>query len=244
MRLDVTIRKKEEIETVADFLSASVVRSINVTHTHDDDIDPLEVAVRLKGRIPDLDIMLHLATKYFCAQSMDDCRMGFQKQVKGAIRAGIQKVLVVSGHPKIHFDSLEALQFLQQEHLATNLEVYCAYNPYFDPARLRVEHERLERKLTFPFLKGICLQIGMDTSKLKKGVDQVRALRPDIALFGSVPVPSEATLNRLKLATLYGVFLPNSYLLSVESAKEMTKDLLAAFKQYRIEPLVFAPHIT
>jgi len=243
MRLDVTTRNLKEIDGVLDFLKEAKIKNVNVTHIQDNDTDPLVVANELLKKRPGLDVMLHLSAKRFCDRSVEDGRMAFRKKFEEARGDGIRKFLIISGHPRGTFDTLDALQLLQSQQLARDTEIYCAYNPYFDPARLREENERLQNKLAHGFVKGICLQIGMDTAKLAKGVEYVRSISPGIHLYGSVPVPSEGTLNRLKLVALYGVFLPNSYLLSVASAKEMTSELMRAFKSHRIEPIVFSPHI-
>lgn len=243
MRLDVTIRNLDEIDGVSKFLKEARIKNVNVAHIQDVDIDPLAVAKQLLEKRSSLDVILHLSAKRFGDRSVDEGRMAFRKKFEEAKRNRIRKFLIISGHPRGTFDTLDALQLLQSQQLARDTEVYCAYNPYFDPARLREENERLQSKLAYGFVKGICIQIGMDTEKLRKGVEYIRSINPGVQLYGSVPVPSEGTLNRLKLVALYGVFLPNSYLLSVESAKEMTTELLRAFKVHHIEPIVFAPHI-
>jgi hypothetical protein len=243
MRLDVIIRDYGEIEGISDFLKRAGIRNINLTHASGG-IDPAEAARRIADACPDSDIVMYLSCKRFGKKSVDEARTAFHKTFEDAKRNGIGKFLIVSGHPRGTFDTLEALQIIQSRQLARGSDVFCAYNPYFDPARLREEQDRLRSKLARPFVKGVYVQMGMDTEKLNKGVEFIRSVRSDARLFGSVPVPSEATLNRLKLVALYGVFLPNSYLLSVESAKEMTRELMRAFKAHRIEPVVFAPHIS
>jgi hypothetical protein len=244
MRLDVTIRDLKEMDGVLDFLKQAKIKNINVTHAFDAKVDPLDVAMRLLEGIPKLDIILYLSAKRFETGTVDDARAAFRAKFEEAGRKGLHAYLIVSGHPRGTFDTLEALRLLESRQLARAAEVSVAYNPYFDPARLREENERLQNKLAYGFVKGVGIQIGMDTAKLAKGVEFIRSIRPDIRLYGSVPVPSEATLNRLKLVALYGVFLPNSYLLRVESAKEMTAELMRAFKSHHIEPIVFSPHIT
>lgn len=243
MRLDVTVRNYEEIPGIVDFLKDARVKKVNVTHVSDKGVHPLEVAKRLMDARSGIDIVLHLSTKYFASGSIEEARTSFRRTVEDAKRHGIRQLLIVSGHPRSAFDTIEALRVIMDQRLADGLHVGCAYNPYFDPSRLREEQERLRAKLAFPFVRSVYFQIGMDVGKLEKGVDTVRSIRSDVSLLGSVPVPSEATLNRLKLAGLYGVFLPNSYLLSVASAEEMTAQLMEAFKTFNMEPVVFAPHV-
>ena len=242
MRLDVIVRNMDEIDKISDSLTENRIKHIDITHAQKG-IDPVDVAKRLVTKQRNLDITIHLSAKYFNDRSLEEARTGFRRAFEDAKRNRIRKFLIISGHPRGTFDTLEALQLLQNQQLTRDVEIFCAYNPYFDPARLREENERLRSKLAYSFVQGVYIQIGMDTEKLRKGVEYIRSVRHDVQLLGSVPVPSEATLNRLKLVALYGVFLPNSYLLSVDSAKEMTNVLLRAFQIYGIEPVVFAPHI-
>lgn len=242
MRLDVTVRDMKEIEEISASLSEHRVRRIDITHVTKA-VQPVHVAQALTERLPNLDVAIYFSAKHFRKGSNEDARTAFRRTVSDALGNGFKKFLIVSGYPRDTFDTIEALQLLQGRQLPPDCDIACAYNPYFDPARLREENERLERKLAHPFVSSVYLQIGMDIEKLQKGVSHIRSIRPDVRLLGCVPVPSEATLNRLKLIALYGVFLPNSYLLSVESAKDMTKQLLKAFRSQRIEPVVFAPHM-
>lgn len=242
MRIDVTVKALDEIPDRVDFLRTHRIKKLDITHAHRD-VNPVEVARRVKSIMPDAEVTLYVSAKYFSDSSMELSRASFRKAFEEAKKIGIKKFLFISGHPRSSFDAIEMLRIVHDRHLAGDVQISCSYNPYFDPGRLREEQERARTKMGFPFVKGICLQIGMDANKLAKGVEFLRSVRPDISLAGSVPVPSDATLNRLKLLALYGVFLPNSYLLRVDSAKEMTTDLLKTFKELKIEPIVFAPHI-
>jgi hypothetical protein len=239
MRLDVTIRNLEEIPAVLKTVQEGRVKAVDITHIHKE-IDPMEVARQLREALPSVDIGVYLSAKNFLDGSVEGAKMVFRKKVEEAKKLGIKRLLFVSGHPRTPFDSLEMLRMANDLRLWEGCEVYCVYNPYFDPGRLREEQDRLRAKLAFPFVSGIALQIGMDTEKLRKGAEQIRSIRPDISLCGSVPVPNDTTLERLKENGIYGVFLPNSYLLSKEMAEEMTTSLLQTFRELKIEPIVFA----
>lgn len=242
MRLDLTVRDLEEIPGILSIIQSSKIKAVDITNTHKD-IDTLEVARQIIEKVPSVDITLYISAKFFLDGSIEAARAAFRKKFEEAKKLGIKRFLFVSGHPRSAFDSLEMLRVVNDLRLSHDCEILCAYNPYFDPGRLREEQDRLKSKFGFPFVRGIALQVGMDTGKLQKGVEQIQLLCPDIKLYGSVPVPTQETLDQMKANALYGVFLPNSYLLSSEMATEMTQNLLATFKDLHIEPIVFASRI-
>lgn len=239
MRLDVSIRNLEEIPVFLRIIKENKIKAIDITNTVKE-IDPVEVARQFKEAMPAVDISLYLSAKFFTEGTVESAGAAFRKRLEEAKKLGIKRFLLVSGHPRGSFDSLEMFRIVNDLRLYQDCEFLCAYNPYFDPGRLREEQDRLRAKLSFGFVKGVALQVGMDTGKLQKGIDQIKALSPDVSLCGSVPTPTSGTLEQLKSNALYGVFLPNSYLLSSEMASEMTTSLLDVFKEFKIEPIVFA----
>jgi hypothetical protein len=242
MRLEVIVRELGDIEEIAEFLKQQRISKVNVCHVSKG-VDPVQVAGELLRRFPGIDVIPYLSLKHYSRGSMDDASTGFRRAFEDARRVPFRRILVVSGHPRQTFETIDALRAIQTYGLSKETEVYCAYNPFFDPARQRDENERLRQKLAFPFVNAVCFQIGMDTEKLRKAVEFVRTIRPDIRLFGEVPVPSERTIQRLKLVALYGVFLPNCYFLSAETAQEMTTAILAAYAAHGVEPVVFSAHV-
>lgn len=241
MRLEVTARNLEEIPSFLRIFEEFKVKAVDITNTVKD-VDPVEVARLIKESMPAVDITLYFSAKFFLDSSVESARAAFRKKFEEAKKMGIKRFLLVSGHPRSSFDVLEMLHILNDLRMHSGCEILCAYNPYFDPGRLREEQERLRAKMGFGFVHGIALQVGMDTGKLQKGVEQIRTLLPDASLYGSVPAPAQGTLDQLKENALYGVFLPNSYLLNTEMATEMTVNLLGVFKDLQIEPIIFAPN--
>jgi len=242
MKLDVTIRNLDVIPALLKTIQDCKIKAVDITNIHRD-VDTLEVARQIKESIPSIDIGLYFSAKNLLDGSIESAKAMFRKKFEQAKKMGIKRFLFVSGHPRAAFDVLEMLRVVNDLRLSNGCEISCVYNPYFDPGRLREEQERLRAKLAFSFVTGIALQIGMDTEKLRKGVEQIRAIRSDLTLYGSVPVPCEAALDQLKANALYGVFLPNSYLLSTEMASEMTVSLLQTFRELKIEPIVFTPQV-
>lgn len=242
MRIDIAVKDESELSAIAAFLTRAHIQKVNITHTRKE-VSPVHIAKLLKEQCPDLDIMVYLSTKYYHSGTVSEGRLQFRKAFEELKRSGITSVLVVSGHPRTDFDTVEALQELYDHRIAKGMDIYCVFNPYFDPGRLREEQERFVQKGGFSFIKGVFFQVGMDVGKLEKGIEYVQSVRSDLTLFASVPVPGKKTRALLKDASLYGVFLPNSYLLDDELAQEMTQEYLKTCAASSVEPVVYAPEI-
>lgn len=237
MRFDLTIRADSDIPAFAELLGKFGLRDVNITDT-DRSRDQLVDAIRLRERMPEADIVLHVAVKHHVQASADATSSSLQKFFDRAAKEGIRKILLVSGYPRERYHVLDGLQLLQS--MGNRFEeTVCVYNPFFDPARLREEHERLERKLSYPFVTGICMQMGVDRHKLKKGIETIRSFRPDARILCSVAMPDAKTRKHLSEHPLYGVFLPQSFLQNDEIAAEATADILRLFRDEHVSPVVY-----
>lgn len=237
MRFDLTIRSQKDLEAYAKLLKEFGFHDVNITDT-DRGQDALADAVALRELLPDADIVLHVSVKHHVQATPDATQSSLRKLFERARKEKIKKLLLVSGYPRERFNALDALQLLQSSGASFD-EVSCVYNPFFDPARLREEQERLERKLSYPFVNGICMQMGVDTHKLEKGIKAVRAVREDARVLCSLAMPDPATRKRLSEDPLYGVFLPQSFLQNDEAAAEATKGVLELFRKENVTPVVY-----
>lgn len=239
MRFELTIRALEEVGAYEASLASLQGLKIDIAD-HDRVSDPVVCAGWVHERFPKADISVCVSARH-CAESGGDTgRVIFRKRISDLKKQGIRRTMVVSGYPRGAFDSLDALHTMYDLRLAEGLSVSCVYNPFYDPGRLREEQDRLRTKLGFPFVKEVGLQIGMDIGKVRKAVEFIRSVRSDVTISGCVPAPAEDTLELLKVSPFYGVFLPNSYLLNAEIARDMTQELLRVFAEEKIEPIVYA----
>jgi hypothetical protein len=238
MQFEVTIRSHADIERAVRLVRDLAMSSIQVTHVSKDR-SVIDDAASLRRALPDVDLGLNLSMRHVSGTGVGDAHARFREAVDAAGRNGIRRLLLVSGYPRERFDTLDALQYVQSHGLVRDHEFCVAYNPFFDPARLRDEHARLEQKLSYPFVGSVAIQIGVDTEKLRKGVKHIRSLRKDVRMFGEVPVPSKAMLQYLQKNPLYGVFLPMSYLTNTDTAALVTTDVLRVYDELGVEPIAF-----
>ncbi|MFA5129368.1 MAG: hypothetical protein WC477_00440 [Patescibacteria group bacterium] len=241
-RLEATMHGPEDAGRVAEFCRTHGITSLHIVHTAKGS-DPADNVKRIRAIAPGIRMTAYICAKHVVDRSVESGRIAFRQLFAAVKKEGAVSTVVTSGYPRGDFDSIEALRSFPGHHVAPGMHVSCVYNPYYDPARLREEQDRLRSKLLFPFVEGVVFQIGMDTEKLKKGAEAVRAIRPDIQLLGVVPAPAEGTLAYLRDNAPYGIFLPNSYLLNVETASEMTQNLLHVFYELGIEPVIHAERL-
>lgn len=236
MRFELTLKDAGEVPAAVAALKERGLASVNVTDTARE-IDAVAIARAVLKEDPGLDVMVHLAAKHSASADDAASRAAFIRRLDACVDAGVRKALVVSGHPREPFDSLAALAVLDGEGHA--VEAFCVYNPYRAGAEQAEEDARVERKLRYGTVRGVCLQVGMDLDALARGAAHLRSLRYDIAILASVPVPTEAMLARLRTKALFGVSLPEAYFASTAKADAMTRDLVAALDVHDIEPLFF-----
>jgi hypothetical protein len=239
MWFDVKVRSLNEIPMFLDVIRSKGIKAVAISSVSKE-TDSLEVARLIREAFPALQIALVFSAKIFTEGSIESARIAFRKKFDEAKKLGMKRFIFVSGYPRVSFDSLEMLRVVDASRSSSGCEIICAYNPYFDPGRLREEQDRLRVKLGFPFVQGIALQIGMDAGKLQKGVESIQSVNPDVRLFGYVPIPNALTLECLRADSPHGVFLPNSYLLSPEIALEMTSNILNVFHDLKIEPIAYS----
>jgi len=155
-------------------------------------------------------------------------------------------VLVVSGGKKGKLDAATCLEKMAESHIRMR-QVGVAFNPYFpNEAELRAEFANLRRKLKTGQVGSIWLQFGTDVAKLDRGVKEIQKICAELNLskadsprvFGSVFLPSAQHLARFRFRPWRGVFCSKEYLEDDKTAVEVTGQLLDAYSQLGVVPLV------
>lgn len=227
MRYEITAQSELEIPAIVTILRQNQITKINLTHKATE-ISNYDAALLLRNSIPELDITLHCSMKYHTQESLklfiDKCR-----------NADLHKILLVSGSPKPNYDSIQALNDIE---LFPELEIYCAYNPYLNDDRHLSEDLRLREKLNFTIVKGIYLQIGIDTNRLAQAAYRLKTDFPNCPLFGSLLIPTPTILKRFKLNPIKDIILSAQYLTDLEFASQKTREILTIYQENQITPLI------
>lgn len=238
MRFELTARDAAAVDRALPLLAEYRITQVNVTDTSKA-IDTVPLAGRLLAARPGLDIMLHIACRHHSPES-------FEAKVAAATSVGVQKLLLVSGHPRGAFDSITSLRVIPDKAASLSpgstqlAQSYVVHNPYYSGDSLVEENTRLEKKLSYEHIRGVALQIGQDGKKCSDAVRRIRSLRSDIHVLASLPIATGNLLERMRTKILHGVFLDHAFLYSVDHAKRQVKEMAKRFKDEGVEPIVFA----
>eukprot|EP00435_Cladocopium_sp_Y103_P069807 s8_g34.t1 len=197
----------------------------------------LDSALKILQQQPEADICLHYSLK-----NMPPGVKNFREFLNSGFELGVRRVLLVSGTGKPPKE--DAIACLEQLKAASpdqeNLPLLgVAFSPYE-----AADFDRLRRKLKTGLVKEIWLQLGSDTVTLRRSLellhDEVKA--PGITLYGSVFLPTPQSLQRMRSKPWKGVDLTfNNYLESVDSAMNVTRDVLALYEEFEVIPLIESP---
>lgn len=180
-------------------------------------------------------------------------------EYNGALEAaGCSSILVVSGAGnKKLLDSCETLRRAASM-APPPLPLGAVFNPHIggildphggEPQREQ-EWERLRQKLRSGACSQVWIAFGADVEGLEFGLQRLQRelseSAPDYAqpdLLGSVFVPCKAWIAKMRFRCWNGTYLGDkdaegAYLSSVESATAITRQTLALFTQYGVEPVV------
>lgn len=203
----------------------------------------------------DLDVVVHYSMKYQAGErmKMDKCVENFkvfcsacEKSSVGSCRR--HDVLVVTGSKPKKNDSLNLFQNLgkskwrKMHECAHRVDLHTAFNPFLEEPEKSVEFERLRKKLDTGLCKGVWLQIGTDLEQLTEGLDYIQSLTrkndASVDVYGGLFFPSKQLLAQQKFRPWAGVKLSKDYLNSLDTALDITRDILRIFFEYGVTPLI------
>ena len=229
--------------------------SINLPNKvkHEDVMSYVDV---VRDIIADVDVVAHYSVKNNYVTDCSACAMKVRAFAMKLCDRGITRALLVSGSAAGGRRANDAVEILRR--LATDREheefrrdsrrlgflFECAFNPYFPKEEdLEREYARLEKKLASGLVGGIWLQLGSDCDALERALVRVKELcarstDAPVRMHGSVFVPSNQLLARMRFRPWNGVFLSKEYLSSVKSAEEITMKQLKIFARHGVIPFI------
>lgn len=148
----------------------------------------------------------------------------------------IPQFLLVSGddNSKI-FDTLKALVYLknyQNLNKNYNYNIGVAHNPF-----LSNQLSKLKQKLNHKTVNSVYLQLGDDLAAIQDSVDQIRSIRKNIQIIGSILIPNLKILQAIQNKPNYGYGYSVKYLNNIEFAKLKTTQIEELYKNLEIEIL-------
>jgi hypothetical protein len=239
MYIELTIRNITKVEEIAKQIKSLpfVVTHIGLTNKNGMP-DTIEVLKELKKFLPQVIFTPYYSFKNHTNKDPEVITANFEAFIEDAKLMELPDVLLISGEPKPKFEILKGLEHASIADDVVGLPAMSvAFNPFLDGEDLIVEQTRLIEKLQFDFVKNIYLQIGFDEKKLKSGVSFLRKQEKNVAIFGSVLVPTAHVIKKFDIKPWKGIVLPEEYTSSLETALEMSKTYTKIIKKMDITPL-------
>lgn len=171
-----------------------------------DNASPFEIAPLLKDRL--ITITFALRNHYHFGKLdliTNDLNMYINQAQQND---NISELLIVSGSDRGVVDTIKVLDYLKSED--NQFPIGVAYN--CNSTDQEEENQRLETKLSHPFVKSVYIQITDDLIKIGKGIKFIRSIRPEIYIAVCVIKPSNSLFNSFKLRPWKGVVLSPEYL--------------------------------
>jgi hypothetical protein len=155
------------------------------------------------------------------------------------VKNNVSEILVVSGSGNPRINTLDVLKHIHQSSKFTDyIDISVAYNPYLPYDLITLENNRLEKKLQYPFVTKVYLQIGVDLERTKKAIELIRSIRHDIAIVNCVVIPSKRFLQTFSFRPWKGVYFPQDYLNDISSAFKTTAKILDFNQEQKIPCLL------
>ena len=217
---EVGLKTVDDIAAIVSLVNEYSLTRLSIRHK-DEGCNEIEIAQQLRMALPKTRITLHLSLR-----NLGDARL--EDWLKKAQRCNPDELLAVSGNPRAKADVIVRWSELQE----ARIPLSCAHSCF--------ESERLVAKLALPELQAIWLQITDDFDALKRTIETIRHLAPNIEVRGSLLLPNPSVRARLKFRMWHGVKLSQAYLDNQISAESQTEHLAELFRQSNVRPLVVA----
>ena len=198
------------------------------------DISILDTIHRIQDINPDLTIIPYYSCKYHQNKNREQTLQEFIHLLQELSHIHIPEILLVSGVPKPNYDSLSMLEDIPPLHTHTYPRIAVAYNPFLQGIDLEDENTRLNAKIKTGIISSIYLQIGINTDTIRKAVEYIRYLQPNLAIYISLMNPSPARLAQFRFRPWKGVFLPPEYTNSADNAQKINQSLYQLAKELNI----------
>lgn len=198
------------------------------------DISIMDTIHLIKDINPDLTIIPYYSCKYHQNKNREHTIKKFIDFLQELSHIHIPEILLVSGVPKPQYNSLSLLTDITPFYKNTYPRIAVAYNPFLQGIDLEDENTRLIAKVQTGILSSIYLQIGINTDTIRKAVEYIRYLQPNLAIYISLMNPSPVRLAQFRFRPWKGIFLPPEYTNSSDKAQEINQSLYQLAKELNI----------
>ncbi len=207
--------------------------SISLTNKASDD-DLIDISQRIWSDFPATNITFTYSIKQHYGggktQAIENF-LSFQKHLLNQSNPNYQ-LLLVSGSQKRSLDTLSLLPFV-------TIFTAVAYNPFLSGTDLDTENHRLKQKLSCKTVQRVYIQIGVSEQITEQAIQDIRAIRPDVAVSVCVMYPNQRLLQNWSFRPWHGVFLTQHYIKNIDFAKQYAQKIIQKCKhQWQVDSLI------
>ena len=252
IRIEISFKSFNELRKILSFYQRNNLYKINIPCKNNLKKDFLLESIRIsREEFPSIDIIPHFSIMHEFKRNKINTQASFYNFLQVIKNLGCKELLLVSGSQKRStLDSVSALFLLRDNPFFSNdyISIGVALNPYLPIILFEEEILRLEKKLQSGLVSSIWIQFGTDYRILKSRMEIIKKVisktsnsnskNPQINFFGSVLIPSKQFLARFQYRPWKGVYCSDEFLGSLDTANELTMQLLKTYKEYDILPIV------
>ena len=252
IRMEISFKTYEELRIILSFLQKKNINKINIPCKNNLKKDFLLNSIKItREEFPSIDVIPHFSILHEFRVNRINTLNSFIEFLNIVKSFGCKEVLIVSGSQKRStLDSVSTLNYLKDNSISStsDLSIGVAFNPYLSNFIFEEEIIKLENKVKSGLVKSIWIQFGTDYNLLESRIDIIKKItslayksnssKSDIKLFGSILIPSKQFLARFKFRPWKGVYCSDSFLESVDFARNLVNKLLKTYKKYNICPII------
>ncbi len=235
-RIELFFKSPDDLRKRVRFLKSHGFHAFNLVNKNQQ--DTIEEWVQCILDEGETDVCAHYSLKYnkVARKGLDEHRQRFETFVQ---TTKAQELLIISGSgKKTPWNTVQALGMVG----GATLRLAVAYNPYFpERGEQAQEDQRLEQKLQTNVVQKVYLQFGTDLVRLKQALEYLQT--KDVAIAGSLFLPTAQLIAQQKFRPWNGVFLSKDFLSGPENAKSIVLEIMKLYQQHNVEMLWEAPGI-
>lgn len=195
----------------------------------------VDIIKKIKNINPKLDITPYYSLKYHQGDSLHTTALDFISYLKIYTKLGIKETLLISGVSKSKYNTVQVLDISKTIYKSDQYpKIAVAYNPFLTGVNLKIENDYIQSKIQSGIISSIYLQIGIDLKVIQESIQYLRQLQPNLNVYISLINPTPTRLAQFNYRPWKGVYLPQEYLKSSNTAIAINKSIYNVARELNV----------
>ena len=113
-------------------------------------------------------------------------------------------------------------------------KIAVAYNPFLTGVNLKIENDYIKSKIQSGIISSVYLQIGIDLKVIQESIQYLIQLQPNLNVYISLINPTPTRLAQFNYRPWKGVYLPQEYLKSSDTAIAINKSIYNVARELNV----------